>query len=92
MLVLSKDGTRSTGSPLWVDTFDVRPEEVWEVAFQATNPGISMNHCHNLAPSGKQLCQFLSILQGKELACRDRDRLVTERKPMRPGVHDGKPV
>lgn len=48
VLVLSRDGTRSTGSPLWVDTFDVRPGEVWEVAFQATNPGIWMNHCHNL--------------------------------------------
>lgn len=48
MLILSRDGTRSSGSPVWVDTFDVRPGEVWEVAFQADNPGIWMNHCHNL--------------------------------------------
>ncbi|MEV0675031.1 multicopper oxidase family protein [Actinosynnema sp. NPDC050436] len=48
VLVLSRDGRPSTGSPLWVDTFDVRPGEVWEVAFRATNPGIWMNHCHNL--------------------------------------------
>jgi FtsP/CotA-like multicopper oxidase with cupredoxin domain len=48
VLILSKDGTPSSGSPLWVDTFDVRPGEVWEVAFQASNPGIWMNHCHNL--------------------------------------------
>jgi FtsP/CotA-like multicopper oxidase with cupredoxin domain len=48
VLVLSRDGTPSTGSPLWLDTFDVRPGEVWEVAFRATNPGIWMNHCHNL--------------------------------------------
>lgn len=48
VLVLSRDGTPSTGSPLWVDTFDVRPGEVWDVAFAATNPGIWMNHCHNL--------------------------------------------
>jgi FtsP/CotA-like multicopper oxidase with cupredoxin domain len=27
VLVISKDGTRSSGSPLWVDTFDVRPGE-----------------------------------------------------------------
>jgi FtsP/CotA-like multicopper oxidase with cupredoxin domain len=47
-LILSRDGRRSAGSPLWVDTFDVRPGEVWEVAFQADNPGIWMNHCHNL--------------------------------------------
>ncbi|MFG3299715.1 multicopper oxidase domain-containing protein [Micromonospora chersina] len=48
VLVLSRDGTPSTGSPLWLDTFDVRPGETWEVAFRATNPGIWMNHCHNL--------------------------------------------
>lgn len=48
VLVLSRDGTPSAGSPLWVDTFDVRPGETWEVAFRATNPGIWMNHCHNL--------------------------------------------
>jgi Putative multicopper oxidases len=48
VLILSRNGTPSTGSPLWVDTFDVRPGEKWEVAFRATNPGIWMNHCHNL--------------------------------------------
>jgi FtsP/CotA-like multicopper oxidase with cupredoxin domain len=48
VLVLSRDGTPATGSPLWMDTFDVRPGETWEVAFRATNPGIWMNHCHNL--------------------------------------------
>jgi FtsP/CotA-like multicopper oxidase with cupredoxin domain len=48
VLVLSRNGVPSTGSPLLLDTFDVRPGEVWEVAFAATNPGIWMNHCHNL--------------------------------------------
>ena len=48
VLVLSRNGTPSSGSPLWMDTFDIRPGEVWEVAFRATNPGIWMNHCHNL--------------------------------------------
>jgi FtsP/CotA-like multicopper oxidase with cupredoxin domain len=48
VLILSRDGTPSSGSPLWMDTFDVRPGQVWEVAFRATNPGIWMNHCHNL--------------------------------------------
>jgi FtsP/CotA-like multicopper oxidase with cupredoxin domain len=47
-LILSRDGTPSTGSPLWVDTFDVRAGQTWEVAFRAGNPGIWMNHCHNL--------------------------------------------
>ncbi|WP_169986422.1 multicopper oxidase family protein [Microbispora sp. H10836] len=49
VLVLSRDGRSPTGSPLWLDTFDVRPGEVWEVAFRATNPGLWMNHCHNLS-------------------------------------------
>ncbi|GAA6527982.1 multicopper oxidase family protein [Intrasporangium sp. DVR] len=48
VLVLLRNGTRPTGSPLLVDTFDVLPGEVWEVAFRATNRGIWMNHCHNL--------------------------------------------
>ncbi|GAA3774758.1 hypothetical protein GCM10022225_73150 [Plantactinospora mayteni] len=48
VLILARNGTPSSGSPLWVDTFDVSPGEVWEVAFRATNPGIWMNHCHNL--------------------------------------------
>jgi FtsP/CotA-like multicopper oxidase with cupredoxin domain len=48
VLVLSRDGQRPTGSPLWLDTFDVRPGEVWQVGFQAANPGLWMNHCHNL--------------------------------------------
>ncbi|XVQ85125.1 multicopper oxidase family protein [Microbispora siamensis] len=49
VLVLSRDGRSVTGSPLWLDTFDVRPGEVWEVAFRAGNPGLWMNHCHNLS-------------------------------------------
>ncbi|GIJ24442.1 multicopper oxidase family protein [Micromonospora lutea] len=48
VLILSRNGQPSSGSPLWMDTFDVRPGEVWEVMFQANNRGIWMNHCHNL--------------------------------------------
>ncbi|GAA1999482.1 hypothetical protein GCM10009739_06750 [Microbacterium ulmi] len=45
--VLSVDG-RMPEQPLWLDTFDVGPGEVWEVALYADNPGIWMDHCHNL--------------------------------------------
>ena len=38
----------SPAQPLWLDTFDVGPGEVWEVALYADNPGIWMDHCHNL--------------------------------------------
>jgi FtsP/CotA-like multicopper oxidase with cupredoxin domain len=48
LLVLSRDGVTSTGSPWWVDTLDVRPDETYVVAFRADNPGIWMDHCHNL--------------------------------------------
>jgi FtsP/CotA-like multicopper oxidase with cupredoxin domain len=48
MLVLSRNGKPTTGSPWWTDSLDVAPGEVYEVAFKADNPGIWMDHCHNL--------------------------------------------
>jgi FtsP/CotA-like multicopper oxidase with cupredoxin domain len=48
VLVLSRNGVPVSGSPLWMDTFEVLPGEVWEVAMRADNPGIWMDHCHNL--------------------------------------------
>ncbi|MEU6079098.1 multicopper oxidase family protein [Streptomyces sp. NPDC047108] len=48
MLVLSKDGRKATGSPWWTDTLNVAPGERYEVAFRADNPGLWMDHCHNL--------------------------------------------
>ncbi|MET7968414.1 multicopper oxidase family protein [Micromonospora sp. NPDC005305] len=49
VLVLSRNGRPAAGSPLWLDSFDVRPGDVWTVAFRADNPGMWANHCHNLA-------------------------------------------
>jgi FtsP/CotA-like multicopper oxidase with cupredoxin domain len=48
VLVLSRDGKPTTGSPWWVDTLNVLADEEYEVAFRADNPGIWMDHCHNL--------------------------------------------
>ncbi|MGR6319375.1 multicopper oxidase family protein [Micromonospora soli] len=48
MLVLNRNGRATTGSPWWVDTLDVGPGETYRVAFRADNPGIWMDHCHNL--------------------------------------------
>jgi FtsP/CotA-like multicopper oxidase with cupredoxin domain len=48
MLVLSRNGRRSTGSPWWSDTLNVGPGEQYVVAFRADNPGIWMDHCHDL--------------------------------------------
>jgi FtsP/CotA-like multicopper oxidase with cupredoxin domain len=48
VLVLSRNGRPTSGSPWWADTVEVLPGEVVEVAFRADNPGIWMDHCHNL--------------------------------------------
>ncbi|GIF66546.1 copper oxidase [Asanoa ishikariensis] len=47
-LVLSRDGVAATGSPWWTDSLDVAEGESYVVAFRADNPGIWMDHCHNL--------------------------------------------
>ena len=38
VLVLSRDGVDATGAPLWLDTVDVRPGEVWELALRGRQP------------------------------------------------------
>jgi FtsP/CotA-like multicopper oxidase with cupredoxin domain len=60
VLVLAVNGHPVAGSPLWMDTFDVRPGEVWQVAFRAGNPGLWMNHCHNLSHSGQGMAMHLA--------------------------------
>jgi len=60
VLILSRNGKPVTGSPLWMDTFDVRPGEVWQVAFRADNPGLWMNHCHNLSHAAQGMVLHLA--------------------------------
>jgi FtsP/CotA-like multicopper oxidase with cupredoxin domain len=60
VLVVSRNGQRATGSPLWLDSFDVRPGDVWEVAFLADNPGVWANHCHNLAHADEGMTLHLT--------------------------------
>ena len=60
MLVLSRDGTPVSGSPWWSDTLDVAPHERYEVAFRADNPGVWMDHCHNLRHAGDGLTMHLA--------------------------------
>ncbi len=47
-LVLARNGVRATGSPWWVDSLNVRDDESYDIVFVANNPGIWMDHCHNL--------------------------------------------
>ncbi|MCD2442695.1 multicopper oxidase domain-containing protein [Agromyces sp. SYSU K20354] len=60
VLVLSRDGVAATGAPLWLDTVDVRPGEVWELALVADNPGIWMDHCHDLAHAAQGMMMTLA--------------------------------
>ncbi|AFC28999.1 multicopper oxidase type 3 [Paenibacillus mucilaginosus 3016] len=47
MTVLKKNG-REVKAPWQTDTLNVLPGESYEVAFLADNPGMWMDHCHNL--------------------------------------------
>jgi FtsP/CotA-like multicopper oxidase with cupredoxin domain len=58
-LVLSRDGVPSAGSPWWVDSLEVGTGESWEIAFRADNPGIWMDHCHNLPHAAEGLVAHL---------------------------------
>ncbi|MDQ0575970.1 multicopper oxidase family protein [Agromyces albus] len=60
VLVLSRDGVAATGAPLWLDTVDVRPGEVWELALVADNPGIWMDHCHDLSHAAAGMMMTLA--------------------------------
>jgi FtsP/CotA-like multicopper oxidase with cupredoxin domain len=59
-VVLSRDGVESTGSPWWVDSLQVDDGETYEIAFVADNPGIWMDHCHNLPHAAEGLLAHLA--------------------------------
>ena len=65
VLVVSRNGEHTTGSPLWMDSFDVRPGEVWEVALRADNPGLWAFHCHNL-PHATQGMALHLVVRGRD--------------------------
>jgi FtsP/CotA-like multicopper oxidase with cupredoxin domain len=58
-LVLSRNGTPATGSPWWVDSLNVGNGESHDIAFVADNPGIWMDHCHNLPHASEGLVAHL---------------------------------
>ena len=58
-VVLSRDGKKATGSPWWIDSLDVEDGEEFEIAFLADNPGIWMDHCHNLTHAAQGLIAHL---------------------------------
>ena len=58
-LVLTRDGVPATGSPWWVDSLNVGDGESYEIAFRADNPGIWMDHCHQLTHAAQGLTAHL---------------------------------
>jgi FtsP/CotA-like multicopper oxidase with cupredoxin domain len=60
VLVLSRDGVPASGSPWWTDSLGVEPGERFEVAFRAVNPGIWMDHCHNLTHAAAGMVMHLA--------------------------------
>jgi FtsP/CotA-like multicopper oxidase with cupredoxin domain len=60
VLVLSRDGVPASGSPWWADTVGVQQGEEFEVAFRADNPGIWMDHCHNLTHAAAGMLMHLA--------------------------------
>ena len=58
-VVLSRNGVPADGSPWWTDSLNVRDGETYEIAFVADNPGIWMDHCHNLPHAAEGLVTHL---------------------------------
>ncbi|GAA1117054.1 hypothetical protein GCM10009630_13490 [Kribbella jejuensis] len=58
-VVLSRNGIPATGSPWWTDTLEVGNKETYEIAFVANNPGLWMDHCHNLPHATQGLMTHL---------------------------------
>ncbi|MGZ4593172.1 MAG: multicopper oxidase family protein [Actinomycetes bacterium] len=59
-VVLSRNGVKATGSPWWVDSLNVEDGETYEIAFVADNPGVWMDHCHNLDHAAAGLVAHLA--------------------------------
>jgi len=58
-VVLARNGVAATGSPWWVDSLNVLPGETYDIAFVADNPGIWMDHCHNLKHAAQGMIAHL---------------------------------
>lgn len=58
-VVIARDGVPATGSPWWVDSLNVQDRQTFDIAFLADNPGIWMDHCHNLTHSAQGMVAHL---------------------------------
>jgi len=58
-VVIARNGVPATGSPWWVDSLNVLDGETMDIAFVADNPGIWMDHCHNLTHAAQGMVAHL---------------------------------
>jgi len=58
-VVLARNGTPATGSPWWFDSLNVENGESYDIAFVADNPGVWMDHCHQLRHAADGLVAHL---------------------------------
>ena len=58
-VVLARNGVAATGSPWWIDSLNVLDGESYDIAFVATNPGIWLDHCHQLKHASQGLLAHL---------------------------------
>jgi FtsP/CotA-like multicopper oxidase with cupredoxin domain len=59
VVVLARNGVAANGSPWWVDSLNVLTNDTYDVAFVANNPGIWMDHCHNLKHAAQGMVAHL---------------------------------
>jgi FtsP/CotA-like multicopper oxidase with cupredoxin domain len=59
VVVLARNGMAATGSPWWIDSLNVLASESYDIAFVANNPGIWMDHCHNLKHAAQGMIAHL---------------------------------
>jgi FtsP/CotA-like multicopper oxidase with cupredoxin domain len=59
-VVLARNGVAATGSSWWTDSLQVGQGDTYEIAFLADNPGIWMDHCHDLPHAADGLVAHLA--------------------------------
>jgi FtsP/CotA-like multicopper oxidase with cupredoxin domain len=58
-VVTARNAEATRGSPVWVDSVEVPDGESVDLVFKADNPGIWMDHCHNLPHAAEGLVAHL---------------------------------
>ena len=58
-VVLARNGVAASGGQWWIDTLNVADKDTYDIAFVADNPGVWMDHCHNLKHAAEGMVAHL---------------------------------